>query len=436
MTGGVATAGSGHDWENELVSALGRPGASLSVVRRCVDVADLLAVAGTGQAAVVVVAADLRRLTSDAVQRLATAGVAVVGVYSADDQRARVRLERIGVTTVVADDAGPEALADAARTAVLERTLGGAPGTGFGDPRSAVPWPGHGGTDHPDMLPPNGFDASEPERRPGRVIAVWGPTGAPGRTTVALNLAAEIAESGAPTLLIDADTYGGVIANALGLLDESPGLAGACRMAANGRLDAAQLAALSWQVGPIRVLTGIARTDRWPEVRASAIPGVLAVARTTAATVVVDCGFGLEADEEITFDTAAPRRNGATLAVLADADLVLAVGSADPPGIERLMRGLADLATMVPDADPRVVLNRQRRSAAGKDEAADAVARFAGIGVLAVLPEDREATDLAWRSGLPLSRAAAGSALRTAIGELARTVAPAASAPVADPASR
>ena len=55
--------------------------------------------------------------------------------------------------------------------------------------------------------------------------------------------------------------------------------------------------------------------------------------------VVVDCGFSLEADEEISFDTVAPRRNGATLAVLSDADLVLAVGSADPPGMERLVRG-------------------------------------------------------------------------------------------------
>ena len=36
--------------------------------------------------------------------------------------------------------------------------------------------------------------------------------------------------------------------------------------------------------------------------------------------IMVDCGFCLEADEEISFDTVAPRRNGATLAMLADAD--------------------------------------------------------------------------------------------------------------------
>ena len=83
-----------------------------------------------------------------------------------------------------------------------------------------------------------------------------------------------------------------------------------------------------------------------------------------APVTIVDCGFCLEADEEITFDTVAPRRNGATLAILADADLVLAVGSADPSGMERLVRGLAELGEMVPEANPSVVLNRSRRSAA------------------------------------------------------------------------
>ena len=54
---------------------------------------------------------------------------------------------------------------------------------------------------------------------------VWGPTGAPGRTTLAIGLAAELAGSGLPTVLVDADTYGASVAQCLGLLDESSGLA-------------------------------------------------------------------------------------------------------------------------------------------------------------------------------------------------------------------
>ena len=43
----------------------------------------------------------------------------------------------------------------------------------------------------------------------GRLVAVWGPTGAPGRTTVATYLACELAGLGVSTVLADADTYGG-----------------------------------------------------------------------------------------------------------------------------------------------------------------------------------------------------------------------------------
>ena len=64
-----------------------------------------------------------------------------------------------------------------------------------------------------------------PSRAAGRVVAVWGPAGAPGRTTVAIGVADEAARLGVSTLLADADPYGGTVAQTLGLLDESAGLA-------------------------------------------------------------------------------------------------------------------------------------------------------------------------------------------------------------------
>jgi len=216
-----------------------------------------------------------------------------------------------------------------------------------------------------------------------------------------------------------------VVATAFGLLDESPGLAGACRMAANGRLDIGSLTTLCWSLGDnLRLLTGIARADRWPEVRPSAIPVLLDIARQMAALTVIDCAFAVEADEEITFDTMAPRRNGATLAVLGDADVVLAVGSCDPAGMERLIRGLAELSDAVPEVSPGVVLNRYRPSVASIDEAVAAVDRFAGVSVVGRLPEDRAATDRAWRRGVSLAEAAPRSPLRAATRELAITMLP------------
>ena len=417
MSSGLLTAGSGQSWENDLVAALDRPGSPMTVLRRCVDIGDVLAIATTGQASVAIVSADLRRLDTEAVSALRAAGVAVVGVHPAADDRARVRLERIGITTLVSDDAGSTALLDAARAAVadLDGRPAPAPARTVSDPRRALP---------PRAVDTDGAGAFAPPPK-GRVVAVWGPTGAPGRTTVATGVATESARAGIPTLLIDADVYGGVVASAFGLLDESPGLAGACRSAANGRLDLAGMTVLCWSLGDdLRLLTGISRADRWPEVRPSAIPAVLAVAREMAPLTIVDCGFCLEADEEITFDTMAPRRNGATLAVLAEADVVLAVGSGDPPGMERLIRGLAELGDALPGVTARIVLNRCRPGAASGDEAADAVSRFADAQVVAQLPEDRGATDKAWRRGHSLAEVAPDSPLTRALRSLASSIAP------------
>ncbi|WP_420121115.1 AAA family ATPase [Nakamurella sp.] len=417
MSQGLLTAGSGQGWENELVAALDRPGSPMTVLRRCVDIGDVLAVATTGQAAVAVVSADLRRLDTDAVTRLRSSGVAVVGVHPAGDENARARLVRIGITALVADDAGVDAVVAAARVAVAEIAdldrVEGVASFAAADPMAPLPPPGAGAeAEIADGPPPR-----------GTVVAVWGPTGAPGRTLLATNLAVEAAGQGTPTLLIDADVYGGVVSSAFGLLDESPGLAGACRLAAGGRLDLGALAGLCWSLSDdLRLLTGIARADRWPEVRPSAIPLVLDAAREMAPLTVVDCGFALESDEELSFDTRAPRRNGATLTVLAEADVVLVVGSCDPPGLERLVRGLAELGEAVPDAVPRVVLNRCRSSVGSAAEAEAAVRRFAGVEVDARLPEDRAATDRAWRRGVALADAAPRSALRGAIGDLARSL--------------
>jgi len=252
---------------------------------------------------------------------------------------------------------------------------------------------------------------------------VWGPTGAPGRTTVAVNLAYEVARLGARCLLVDADLYGGVVANVLGLLDESPGLVAACRQAQGNRLDEAALAALCWQIGPsLRVLTGVARAERWPEVRPGALQQVLGLAHRLADYTVLDLGFCLETDEELSFDTIAPRRNGATLAALEVADLVVAVGSADPVGMQRLIRGLDELTGLQLSAPVWVVLNQVRSgSIAGKPEPEldAALLRFAGRTATAFLPYDRVTTDRALVAGKVLAEVAAGSPLRAALAELA-----------------
>jgi MinD-like ATPase involved in chromosome partitioning or flagellar assembly len=197
----------------------------------------------------------------------------------------------------------------------------------------------------------------------GSVIAVWGPTGAPGRTSVAVGLASDLARPGVDALLIDADVYGGALAQMVGVLDEASGLLAATRAANTGALDSAFLAGLCVETSPrLRLLTGLPRADRWVEAKTGLFRAVLEAARGLAAHTVVDCGFSLEADEELVYDTHAPRHNGATLEALRQADVVLAVGAADPVGLARLIRGLSELSDAVPAARPVVVVNRLREA--------------------------------------------------------------------------
>jgi Mrp family chromosome partitioning ATPase len=404
----VFTAVTGAAWESRLVGALDRDDHGVTVVRRCVDVSELLAAAATGTAQAALLSAELRRLDVEAVARLEAAGVAVVGLVEPGDDAAATRLRRLGVVRVLPADSEPAAIAQALREAVAGTPVAS---RGIADPRAALP---EAGAPPPVEPLPDGA---------GRIVAVWGPTGAPGRTTVAVGLADEAARLGVPTLLVDADVYGGVVAQLLGLLDESPGLAGASRLAAGGRLDGPALAGLTWAVRPhLRVLTGLARADRWPEVRPRAVATVLEEARRAAALVVVDCAFCLEEDEELAFDTAAPRRNGATLTVLEAADTVLCVSGADPVALQRTIRALGDLGDVLPEVAPEIVVNQVRRGpVAGRPEVeiAEALGRFAGRDVRAFLPADRRATDAALASGRTLAEVAPGSPLRAGLRDLA-----------------
>jgi Flp pilus assembly CpaE family ATPase len=183
---------------------------------------------------------------------------------------------------------------------------------------------------------------------------------------------------------------------------------------------------LSWSVRPqLRVLTGLARADRWPELRPRAVTAVLDRARRTAGTVVVDCAFCLEEDEEISFDTAAPRRNGATLAVLESADTVLCVSGADPVALQRTIRALGELSDVLPQVQPVLVVNQVRRGpVAGRprEEIDEALQRFTGREVRAFLPADRRAADAALAAGRTLAEVAPASPLRTALRALAAEV--------------
>lgn len=425
MTIPLITAVTGAAWEAELVAALDRSAHGITVVRRCVDLPDLLAAAATGTARAALVSGDLRRLDRDSLARLAASRVAVVGVAPPDDEDAERLLRQLGAGFVLPADAPAERVAATVQEAVAALDGGrGDARSGYADPLLALPGTADGDGSAAPTEPGGGEWADAQE---GRLVAVWGPTGAPGRTTVAVTLADEVARLGLSVLLADADTYGGAVAQLLGLLDEAPGLAAAARACNHGTLDPATLARLATAVDSrLRVLTGISRADRWPELRPASLEAVWAQCRRLAAVTVVDCGFSLEQDEELVFDTAAPRRNGATLVTLESADVVVAVGAADPVGMQRLVRGLADLRETVPGASIRVVANRVRRGVFGGDPASgvrEALSRHAGVVDPVLVPHDPAGCDAMLARGRTLADVAPDSPARPALAGLAAELA-------------
>ncbi len=397
--------------ETGLVTAL-EDAPDVSVVRRCPDLADLLASAAAGLAAVAVVSPDLRALDRDALRHLAGHGVRVAGIVDGGDEVGERRLRQLGVAALLAPGDEPEVLAEALRSLVAGTT------TRPADPLESL------------VGPPSPWAPREPLETPavpgrGVVTAVWGPTGAPGRTTVATTVAAALAQSGVDTLLIDLDTYGASVAQALALVDEAPGLAAAARASENGVLDVPGLARLAPRVSPrLRVLTGIPTPHRWTEVRGAVVEDLLALARSLVDHVVVDCGFGLEDDEELSYDTAAPRRNATTLTALEQADHLLVVGSGEPVGLQRLVRAVQDLADRTAPV-PIVVVNRVRAGVAGPQperQIREVLARFAGLESPRFVPWAPADCDAATLAGRTLIEQAPHAAVTEALVSLAAVV--------------
>lgn len=394
MTLRVATALTDAVIESAAVQAVNAAPGGAAVVRRCRDVVELRAVALTSQIDVAVVDGELRGFDRDVVAALAATGVRCIAVASH----------------------GGESLLAMGVAHVVDRTLSGIDAALRGDQRA-------GELDGAaDAAAARALLGSVHEARTGRVVAVWGPTGAPGRTTVAIELAAAVSGFSHDVLLIDADTVGPSIAQHLGLIDDTSGLAAGVRTAARGRLDAVTLAGLAVSVpsGP-RVLVGLPSPDRWTELRPASVDALLQCARGTVPWTVVDIGFGVEGSDLDWVDPGAPVRYGAARATLATADVVVCVGRADPIGLTRLIRGLRRIRELAPTAHTLVVVNRiESRSQAR--QIGELLADEAGVTGALTLPVDDKAVGAALARASSVAELSPRSSFAAGVRDLAAEV--------------
>ena len=478
---GVLLALSGDD--AGILRALSQAGSGLCVVRRCADLPELLSAGMAGLAGFALLDTGFDEIDRTVLDRLARAGLSgMLLVEAHEEERWRSAgwpilrrdtepgricaalqdlVRRGGVSGVAPTGSEPAAdsadwlsaatpastgsKAAAQETAWLEelwRQSPGSPegGTAFSQPPPTANETGDGensGQSPRQDREPAAADMPEPafpvvtspagNECDGRIVLVWGPHGAPGRSTVAASLAHGLAACGG-AILVDADVEAPSLVQLLGMPEDSSALAGAARLATHGRLDAESFRRVLAPVGGgLFLLGGLGRSGRWRELPPASMTEVWAQCRRAAAWTVVDVAGG-PADDDVDDFTLEPGRGAVTADLVSHADVILVVGGADPVGVRRLLQLLDEMgASMNPAGRVEVVINRVRASAAGpspQQALREALARFGGLEDIVLLPDDAATADACLLQGCTVLEQAPASALGKALSALVDRIDP------------
>ncbi len=408
----LAVALGASTWESgfvsELVSALNGVR-----VRRCVDVVDLVGCVDRDGPAMVLVDDRFPRLDTPTTSRLAGCGAFVVGLYG--DHAGKTRLANLGIDVSIPVEAGTPVDAVAAVEKLYRERVSGTARANSADQEHRIA--GSSSEQQPTAaVYPDVADhrqMSGDKYLPGsRIIAVWGPPGAPGRTHIAVTLAQHLSEAGRSVLLVDADTTCAGIGPAFCLTEEGSGLIAATHHAQRGSLDPEMLARLARAVDDdLRLLTGIPHIRRRAELRAAPLARLWSVARSLSADVVIDIGSVLD-DGALAFDGdvgefgLAAGGNAAAVTALAAADHLVTVSSAEPSALARFSSHVEAITSLAPSARQHIVVNRVRSSVLPSKRAIQEVAGYlqerSCAASISFVADDRAGSDAAVARGLTL----------------------------------
>jgi integrase len=253
----------------------GLPGDGLVVADRCLDGPSLAERAGGADLDVALASSDLHRLTASVLTAVREARLPLVLIADGQDVSRYATLAHL-----IPENADVSDVAAALRAAVRRGPVYSAPA-----PAAQIE---DGGMQGPLV----GGDGDGPR---GRLIAVVSGKGAPGKTTVAIGLAAALAERGRRVVLVDADLWGGTVGACLDL-DPRRGL---FALAYGRDASPAEWAARldeELQEGPgFMVLGGIERAEQRPSISADVVSGAIATLRERFEDVVIDAGCVREA---------------------------------------------------------------------------------------------------------------------------------------------
>lgn len=253
----------------------------------------------------------------------------------------------------------------------------------------------------------------------GRLIALWGAHGSPGKSSIALSVASELALAGNRVFLLDADTSSPSLNLLLGLTDHPAGVAAACRLAAQERFDLEQLERLSVSLatgkGEVVLMTGISDSGRWPELSCERVATIIEVAKNSFDYVVIDLASSIESG--LRPGLGGPDRTELTREILVQAEQVILVCAADPVGVHRFLQALQEFKKLPLTGEVLTVVNRLRKSVLGsraKQQLTETLSRLAQLNVSAFIPDDPDTADLAVRNSLPMAMGKRGSTAKQA----------------------
>ena len=281
-----------------------------------------------------------------------------------------------------------------------------------------------------DQTPATQPEPSNPYPVP--VIACWGPSGSPGKSTIATNIAAELVLAGQRVLLIDLDTLAPSLSLAFGLVDTPAGLSACLRLAEQQRLTRAEFERLTVSITlgrhELRFMPGLNSASRWQEVTPDRFERMLAELASYVDFVVLDLPQATDFKARVMHPSTLANQELVTRdtllrTVLVKATKLVMVSGCDPVAAQRFLLASEYLSELKRSSQAYVVVNRFRTSALGsraKDELEQTYLNLAKLRVDCFIPDDPQNIDKAMLNGLPLVLLKRSSPARVAIGQLTK----------------
>jgi MinD-like ATPase involved in chromosome partitioning or flagellar assembly len=249
----------------------------------------------------------------------------------------------------------------------------------------------------------------------GQLIAVWGPLGSTGKSTVALNVAYELSQMGQRVILLDLDTHSPALAQLLPIKTGTAGLAGAARLIRQGRFTPEELERLSvtirYRGTKLKLLQGLANPSRWPEVTPDTVSQLVSTAKFNHDFLIADIASPIE--DQLSSPEHSTQRNSATRTALRLSVQTITVLAGTHLSLSRYLNSFNALNEL--QKVRRIVLNR----APANQKLAKVLNSLTKESLTSLIPADEPALELAESQQLPLALARRKSPARNALLSLA-----------------